>query len=329
MSEELRRKYIELYGVIADVYNHILVNTEEGEKPLKYLHSRGFTKETIEQFHLGYSYKGNLIGFFLKRYGMKLSLGKEFGLLKEFEKGPKYRDFFYGRVMFPIRNEYGEIVAFAGRILPGNTHPAKYLNTPETEYFCKGDIVYNLDLAKETIRKKNVAIIFEGYFDAIAAYQFEIKNAISLMGTALTENQIQKISRYTNRVILCLDGDKAGMENAKRNAEKFLQYGFEVLIAVLTESDPHEYLMAKGKDDFIKNVICKATDYYSFVKYLMGFEKDLTNEVHRLEYVNGILGSLHTATLEQQGKIFLELAKEMGVSTHSIMSVIRSEMYKN
>lgn len=326
--ETLRKKYVKLYALVADVYNHILLNTDGGEKALAYLESRGFNKDIIKKFNIGYSYKGNVLSFLLQRHGFNLELGKDFGLLKEHDKEPKFRDFFYGRVMIPIRNEQGEIIAFSGRVLPGNTHPAKYLNTPDTEFFSKGEIVFNLDLAKESIKRNKYVIVFEGYFDVITSYQQGIENVVCLMGTALTEAQIQKIRRYTNRVILCLDGDSAGWTSTKRNAEHLMKFGFEVRIATMYGCDPHEYILQYGKESFQKNIICNALDYHSFVKEFSKKGKDITNEMDCLEYINEVLDSLHTATLEKQGEIFRELSAEVNVQTDLFMTTIRSELAK-
>lgn len=329
-AEQQFSKYVKLYELVAKLYNHILLNTKEGEKALAYLESRGFTRKTIEKLNLGYSYKGNMLSILLSKHGYDLNLGKEYGLLKEFEKDPKYRDFFYGRIMFPLRNEYGQTVAFAGRTLPHNTHPAKYMNTPETLYFHKGEIIYNLDLAKDSIKKKNVAIMLEGYFDTGTAMQNELHNVISLMGTALTEVQIVKLKQLTNRVILCLDGDKAGYESAKRNSELLLAYGFEVRIAVIPGGlDPHEYITEYGIDEFIKKVIKNALPYLQFLKEFTKFDKDLSNEVDKLQYVNEVLRNLNAVpSSKEQGKIFRELAKDVDVSTDMFMTAIRSEMNK-
>lgn len=326
--ETLRKKYVKLYALVADVYHHILLNTDGGEKALAYLESRGFTKDIIKKFNIGYSYKGNMLSFLLQKHGFNLETGKEFGLLKEHDKEPRFRDFFYGRVMIPIRNEQGEIIAFSGRVLPGNTHPAKYLNTPDTEFFSKGEIVFNLDLAKESIKRNKYVIVFEGYFDVMTAYQHGIENVVCLMGTALTETQIQKIRQYTNRIIICFDGDKAGWAHAKRNAEYLMKFDMEVRIATMNGCDPHEYIREHGKVDFHKNIICKAVDYYTFVKEFSKKGKDLTNEVDCLEYINEVLDSLHTATLEKQGEIFRELSAEVNVQTELFMTTIRSELTK-
>lgn len=320
---QLSRKYLKLYQLVADVYNHVLLNTDGGEKALTYLESRGFTKDIIKKFNIGYSYKGNMLSFLLQKHGFNLETGKEFGLLKEYDKEPRFRDFFYGRVMIPIRNEHGETVAFAGRVLPGNTHPAKYMNTPDTDFFNKGEIVFNLDLAKDAIKRKKYAIIYEGYFDVITSYQQGIENVVCLMGTILTEMQIRKLRRYTNRIVICLDGDKAGWTNAKRNAELLMKYDFEVKIATLSGCDPQEYILQYGKSEFQKNIISKSVDYYTFIKEFAKKDKDLTNEIHCLEYANEVLSSLNTAPIAQQGKIFRELASEMNIQTNLFMTAIR------
>lgn len=321
-------KYVKLYELIAKLYNHILLNTVEGEKALAYLESRKITRDTIKKLNIGYSYKGNILRHLLNTHGYNLEIGKEYGLFKQFEKEPKYRDFFYGRIMFPIRNEYGQILAFAGRTLPHNTHPAKYLNTPETSYFCKGEVIYNLDMAKKSIKEKDAAILLEGYFDTAIAAQSGLLNVISLMGTTLTEAQVVKLRKLTNRVILCLDGDKAGYESAKRNSELLLAWGFEVRIAVIPEGrDPHEFIVEHGIERFIQQVIKNALPYLQFIKEYTKFNKNLTNEIDQLQYVNEVLQFLNSVpATKEQGMYFKDLAQDVGISIDFFRQAIRTKL---
>lgn len=324
MSKE---KYLRINEIVQTLYNHILLNTEEGENSLAYIEGRGFTKEIIDLFKIGCSYKGNLLQQIFQRQNIDFQHGLRFGLLKEYDNG-QLRDTFAGRLMIPLRDENGKVVGFSGRVLPGNNSPAKYLNTSNNEFFEKGNHVFNLDLAKAEIKKKNAAILMEGYFDVMAAFQFNLKYVVAVMGTALTPVQMNKLGQYTNRLILCLDGDKAGFDNAKRNAELLIQNGFEVRIAIMpTGYDPHEFLMKYGKDSFVQNVIKKAVNYYEFIK-LYSANDGLKSEADKMRYIQSVLSSLSNAPIEEQRKIFSQLANEFQINLSVILQSM-SNVFKN
>ena len=156
----------------------------------------------------------------LERKGMDLQEIEKTGLIIRKENELKYFDRFRGRIMFPVYDESGNVIAFSGRILQkSDEDEAKYLNSPESPIFQKSQVLYNLDKARLEIRKHQNIVVFEGFLDVIAASKAGITNGVATMGTALTSQHITKINRLTSNVTLCYDGDKAGMEAAKRAAE--------------------------------------------------------------------------------------------------------------
>ena len=205
-------------------YQHQLRNTTAGQAALAYLHQRGLKDETIEAFGLGYapqSWDVALRYFKSKNYSEKDLL--DAGLLTERSpeegEGPaRVYDRFRHRIMFPIRDERGRMAGFGARILDPNDVP-KFLNSPQTAIFDKGHLLYGLDHARKTIRTLDQAVIVEGYLDVIALHQAGFANAVSPMGTALTERQIYLLKRFTRRIVLALDPDAAGSQATLRGLQ--------------------------------------------------------------------------------------------------------------
>lgn len=310
--------YIKLYEFVQSVFEHMLWNTEEGESGLAYLKGRGFNDEIIKKYGLGRTLKNNAMTKLLNNHHYDLDEMVDNGLLRKKEDG-SYRDFFSGRITIPLHDDEGKIIGFSGRTLPHNTHPAKYINTPETKFFKKRELLYNFCYAKESIKRNNFCLIMEGYFDVLASVQNNISNVVGTMGTALTIENVLKLRELTSRAILIFDGDKAGLEAAKRNAELLLENNFDVRIAVIpNEDDPQEYIMKYGIDIFSKEVIGKAKQYYDFMEQYLASNIDLSNEVDCLNYVNGLLEVVRFAPLEKQRKIFSNLASQLNVNIQLI-----------
>ncbi len=251
-------------------YNN-LQNSEEGEVARKYLKERKIKPQTITSFGLGYALRGweHFLNFARER---KLNLDKivELGLLGRNDDGRLY-DKFVGRLIFPIFSPNGRVVAFAGRILEDRENTAKYLNSPESQVYYKGRILYGLSFAKDEIRKLDKAILVEGYMDLISLYQSGIKNVVAVSGTALTDEQVQLLSRYTKNFVLLFDADTAGINASMRGIDLLLKRDIEVKIAALPQGeDPDSFVNKYGKDDF-EELIKKAEN---FVEYQSGyFEK--------------------------------------------------------
>jgi len=214
-----------------------------GEKALIYLQKRQVKKETIENFKIGYAPDSwDETNKFLQ--SRKFTEQEIFlaGLTVKKESGYGFYDRFRDRVMFPITDVHGNIVGFTGRALK-NEESAKYVNTPESQIFHKGKILFALDRAKSQIREKNYAIIVEGNMDAITCHEFNYQNVVACSGTALTSEQILLLKRYTNNVALCFDQDSAGQTAAERSIDLLLAEEMNVkVIKILSGKDPDECL---------------------------------------------------------------------------------------
>lgn len=320
-TAEQHGKYVGVYNFVAFFYHHLLCNTVEGEQAYQYLLDRGFTRETIDTFQFGWSHQSDVLRKLLLSHGYDLDECETFGLLKPDKRRNGMRaGLFHNRITIPIRNSQGDILAFSGRVLPGDTHPAKYLNTPDTPFFVKGRHLYNLDKSVDSIKGREFAILFEGYFDSIAAMQHGLENVVSVMGTSLTDDQIESLHEWTDRVVVCYDGDTAGMESAKRVGESLMRKGMDVRLAVLPEGlDPHDYIIKHGMEKFRKGIVAKAVSFLTFSKE---YAKRLTNfssESDKLRYANRTLEDMAKANSAKEGEILLrELGAELGISTEIV-----------
>jgi len=208
-NEQTRQEQSAVLEEAASFFRQQMLNTPAGKKALDYFHKRGLTDETIKVWGLGYAPSGwTVLLDHLRLKNVQLGVMVSAGLMTEREDGSIY-DRFRNRLMFPIRGPYGQLVGFGGRVLDPNDTP-KYLNSPATDLFDKGRLLYGLDLARKSMRSMNQAVIVEGYMDVIGLHQAGFSNAVSPMGTALTEDQFRLIKRITRNVVLALDPDAAG-----------------------------------------------------------------------------------------------------------------------
>jgi len=224
-----------------------------------YVEKRGLKPETIRNFRIGYAPdERNALYNHLLKAGFAQSLQAEAGLIGLTESSTPY-DRFRGRVMFPIRNSAGKVIAFGGRLLATTTVSKtlpKYLNSPETPVFKKGEILYNIDLAKKSAREGNMAVVMEGYMDVVSTTQAGISYAMATLGTAVTPEHLRLLWQMAKEPVVCLDGDTAGMRAMMRAAEvalPLLKPGYSLRFALLPKGeDPDTYIQKNGKASFEK-----------------------------------------------------------------------------
>jgi DNA primase len=250
-AEQRRQTLIEVMEAACRYFERTL-RLPEGRAAMEYLAGRGLTPETITRFRLGFALDGrSALKGALAREGIAEDRMIEAGLLiKPEEEARAPYDRFRGRVMFPIADRRGRVIAFGGRVL-GEAEP-KYLNSPETPLFHKGATLYALALASSEARAHGAIIVTEGYMDVIALHQAGFAHAVAPLGTALTEDQIQLLWRFAREPILCFDGDAAGGRAAVRAAERalpFLKPGYGLRFAMLPEGeDPDSLIRRRGPD---------------------------------------------------------------------------------
>ncbi len=234
---------------------------------LNYLNKRGIPKEIISEFQIGFvPSNSDIFTELSKKFNEKDIL--DTGLFYKNEKYNKFVNRFYSRIIFPIKNILGDVIAFGGRITNNNSKTAKYINSPETEFYKKGKHVFNLDKAKSFNNKNNEVIVVEGYMDVISIYSSGIKNVVSNSGIALTENQINLVWKFFSKPIICLDGDTSGQKAALRIAENLFQFIKEnnkiSFVSLANGMDPDDYIKEKGKNNFEK-LIKKSLSIEEFI----------------------------------------------------------------
>ncbi|MDO9558617.1 MAG: DNA primase [Syntrophales bacterium] len=248
-----------------------------GKEALAYLRKRGIREETARAFRLGFSLNGwHHLRDFLEKEEASLENAEQAGLLVPGKDGHRY-DRFRGRLMFPVEDLSGRVIAFGGRIL-GAGEP-KYLNSPESGVYVKGRNLYALNRAKEAIRRQGCVIVVEGYFDLISLWNAGITHVVATLGTALTKEQIHLICRYTTHVVALFDPDEAGRKALTRSLELFLSGNLNARALVLPDGlDPDDYVRAYGGDRLLEliNGAPSMVDYY--INHVLGdqggFEKD-------------------------------------------------------
>ncbi len=285
-KKDLRfQTYKNIYKEYSEFFFHELFSSDNVEA-LNYLDKRGLKKNTIEEFKLGYvPWKNNFYSELVKKYSEEdINLT---GLYYKHDKSGKYIDRFNSRIIFPVNNITGDTIAFGGRIIK-ESKLAKYINSPETEFYKKGNTIFNLDKAKQCRSVTNQVIIVEGYMDVVSVYSSGIKNVISNSGTALTERQINLIWKFFSDPIICLDGDQSGQNAALRIAEKLLPFineNHKIYFSIIPDgSDPDEFIKKNDKEKFI-NLLKEKNIIQSFIwnHYIGKIDKTNPFEVSKFE----------------------------------------------
>jgi DNA primase len=230
------------------------LRSQAGDAARAYMAKRGLSDETIEQFGLGYADRsGRALVRLFEQHQFSAAQMEESGLVARRQEGGWY-DRFRDRLMFPIHNESGKIIAFGGRALSAE-EKAKYLNSPETPIYKKSNVLYNLHRAKEPIRKEDRVILVEGYMDAIGVTAAGVQNVVASCGTSLTDKQVAALKRHTRRIAVNFDPDAAGANAAERSIDMLLAEGMQVRIVELEEGlDPDEYCKEHGSEAYTERV---------------------------------------------------------------------------
>lgn len=292
-ANQQRSAFVEMHREAAAFFAKQLTATAEGKAARAYLEDRGLDEEAIARFGVGYAPSGgeSLIRFLRQKYPEKLI--EQAGLASR-DQGGRIFDRFRRRIMFPIANEGGKIVAFGGRALGDDTEMAgpKYLNSPETPIYTKSGVLYHLDRAKEPIRRSDFAVLVEGYMDTIGVARAGIGNVVASCGTSLTETQVKLLGRFTRRIIVNYDPDSAGQAATERSLALLLEQNFEVKVLALPAidgkpADPDTYIQKKGADAY-RELLAKSP---AFVDYLIGRAKkmDLSTAEGKLRAVNYLM----------------------------------------
>lgn len=323
-------KLIEMHEKSTEVYHHILMNTELGQKALDYLHDRGLTDETIKYYQIGFAPNNNVINRFLVEQKFEYQDMRKSGLFLEDDEG-KLRDRFFNRIMFPIKNEFGSIIGFSGRVLNKEDSTAKYLNSPETDIFNKRDVLFNLSNAKAAIRKNDAVILFEGFMDVISAYQSGIENGIASMGTSLTNDQIKVINRHCSSVYVCYDGDAAGQNAINRALSLLGNSNLTLRVIQMPEGiDPDEYRKQFGEEKFADYMSKSIESPIAFKMRYYKLNRNLDNETDKFSYIQDVLKEVAKVDQPIERDLYInQLADQFNLNKNDLTMTMNSFIQKN
>ncbi len=318
-----------LYAQAGQLYHHILVNTKLGQPALDHLHERGLSDELIAEFQLGYAPQAEILqAFFHEKKLDDYQTLRKSGLFSERE-GEDLAERFNDRIMFPIRDQTGSIIAFSGRLLTPDKKLPKYLNSPEGILFNKRKVLFNFDKAKKTIRHESKVYLFEGFMDVLAAWRAGIKNGVASMGTSLTSEQIYLLEQTASKLYICYDGDLPGRKATKRALELIAPLSkFELGAILLPEKlDPDEYVRKYGPENFKDFVTSHERTELEFYLEYFRVGRNLETESDQLAYITDVLEKVAQVKDPLARDLTLNrLAKEFELDKNNLTSQLQALM---
>ena len=312
----LRERLLALHAEAAGWFHQNLLKSQAGGVARDYLKSRGINSEIARSWQLGYAPDSwdALLTFLRERKFSKEEIFRS-GLASSKEEGDEENLYsrFRDRVMFPIRNDYGEVVAFSGRVLDPEAKTAKYVNSPETPLFTKGRVLYGLDKTKRDLIEKNAAIVCEGQLDLISAFEAGVRNVIAPQGTAFTGDQARLLRRFVETVLLCFDSDNAGQQAISRSLPALLGQGLAVKVVELPKGeDPDSLIRRSGPGAFLE-AVSRAKDFFDHATDQADFSGELDDPAGKSRLVRRLgppLAVIQDAALRESvlGRLATRLA---------------------
>jgi DNA primase len=313
-----------LYSIhrkLAESYNANLYS-EAGKPALEYLYSRGVTDEDIDKFQLGFAPDSwNYAIMLLFKCGYKKEELVYSGIVVEKKESGRIYDRFRNRIMFPILNEQGSVAAFSARTTDENYQGVKYVNSPETEIFKKSKILYALPLAGKAIKEKDFAVLCEGQLDVIAMHRAGFKNTVAPQGTAFSNEQADHLKRCTDKVYICFDGDKAGIEASDKVIDILLSKNMEVRVIDLPSGeDPDGIIINNGKLK-IEQLVNTAPDFFDYMIKKLALSIDMNSPYGKDRLANIILNKLAIISNGIVRSVYIEkLADYLSVPSQTVFS---------
>jgi DNA primase len=295
---------------------------------LSYFRERGFRDDILKKFELGYSPDGKVpFTEAAQRQGYKIEFLEKTGLT--IKRDDWLRDRFAGRVMFPIHNLAGRVIAFGGRILKDDPKAAKYLNSPESEIYHKSKVLYGIFQARREVARSEKCYLVEGYTDVLSMHQAGIENVVASSGTALTSEQIRLIKRFTSNITIIYDGDEAGIKASLRGIDLVLEEGMNVKVLLLPGGeDPDSFAKMKGASGFLEYIRENETDFIQFKTRLLlkDAEKD---PVAKARLISDVIRSVAVIPDTITRSVYIkECSRLLGVSEEILYTEIRKQKYK-
>ncbi|MGV8945005.1 MAG: DNA primase [Lutibacter sp.] len=305
-----------------DYFHSTLLENEQGKAVgLSYFKERGFTEETIQKFQLGYSlneWEAFSTEALNKGYNLKYLEATGLTIFKDdllSSTGTKYFDRFKGRVMFPIHSMSGRVLGFGGRILINDKKAAKYLNSPESEIYHKGNVLYGIYYAKQSIAKEDNCFLVEGYTDVISFNQAGVENVVSSSGTALSENQIRLINRLTKNITILFDGDAAGIRASIRGIDLILEQGLNVKVVMFPDGDDPDSFSKKVTGQELKEYLKQNSKDFINFKVALLMEEAQQDPVKKAGLIRDIVVSISKIPDRIQREVYIqECSRIMDIS---------------
>jgi len=341
-QHETRRTLLKLHGEAAEWFHENLIKKQVGEPARKYLKQRGITGEIAKRWQLGYGPdEWDAFGSWARGQGYDVRDLVASGLVKtkgETDsaqnqtsnlKAQSSYDRFRGRIMFPIRNDVGEVIAFSGRLFKDEEGAAKYLNSPETALFRKGSVLFGLDKSKRALIEANCAVVCEGQLDLISLFESGITNVVAPQGTAFTEGQARILKRFVNEVVLCFDADAAGQKAAERSLDALLQNDLIVRVAEMpVGEDPDSLVRREGKEAF-GGRIARARDFFDYLIERETANVDLNSLSAKMEVARRLAETVsHVHDSVIRAEVSNRISARLAVSVSDFASLVPKQIRK-
>jgi DNA primase len=320
---------IQLNSWAMEWWQQQLESSNEGRIAREYLKERGITEETQKAFRLGYAPDSwESLSTFLRNKGAPQEHIDRSGLVAKKEETNRSYDRFRGRLMFPVLDVQGRPIAFGGRTL--KNEDAKYINSPETAAYVKGRNLFGLNLTRDEIRRQGFAILVEGFLDLIVPYQVGVRNVVASLGTALTSDQAKLLRRFAPKVVVNYDGDRAGIQAAKKSIEILLAEDLEVKVLVLPDNaDPDEYIRKFGVTEY-QQQRAQAQPHIQFVIESALRDRNLHRPAEKAEAVEEVLPYIRAVNSRIQKREYFDMAMDaLGIDRENVnTSAWRRELWQ-
>ncbi|HEU0207963.1 MAG TPA: DNA primase [Candidatus Udaeobacter sp.] len=333
-ENEARRKLLKLHAEAAEWFHENLTKTKAAEPARKYLKDRGITGEIAKRWQLGYAPdQWDTFGKWARGRGYEERDLLASGLLKTSESAEHGRqsayDRFRGRIMFPICNKSGEVIAFSGRLVRDKEGAAKYLNSPETKLFQKGSVLFGLDKTRRALIERNCAIVCEGQFDLISLFEAGIENVVAPQGTAFTDRQAGMLKPFVSEVVLCFDADAAGQKAAERSLDAVLQNDFIIRVVELPSGeDPDSLVRREGKQAFEQR-IANARDFFDYLLERETANADLSSLRAKMQVARTLAETVsHVHNPMMRGEIIGKMSARLAVSVSEFAALVPNQIPK-
>ncbi len=314
-KRDLKDRLFKLNEAATDYFRHQLVDAAGGKPALEYLTGRGMDRALVDEFKLGYAPPGweDLNAFLLKKGFARADVVTS-GLGRERRPdggGSSTFDMFRNRIMFPIVDHMGRVVAFGGRAMPGVEGEPKYINSPETPVYRKGYVLYGYQQSRGAIQDAREAVVVEGYTDLLSLWRSGVRNVVAPLGTALTEHHFELLARSADRVYLAFDSDRAGMEAAARALELFSKFKLEVLVVQLPEGQDPASMVESGEADGFIEAMREAEPLFEFVCDRTVAAQDISTPMGRRRAMEACVPVLEKISSDDMRPVFNDVVRKL------------------